>query len=133
GLGFTLEKLNNLFKEEVTVKKDFYMLKIIDYVMGIIDTSINEIINNKIRGYSDEVKEIYTKIYTEIIGPFFKVKFQKAEYRYSFLQTITPKEFTEEIQLNKLSEYKAFLEASDSIKQILTNLAKIVFNYKIEE
>ncbi|MDN4075851.1 hypothetical protein [Fictibacillus terranigra] len=127
GLDLSIETLNSLFLDEVEIMKGFYQLKIIDYVKGIIDSCINEVdINFR---YTEEVKTTYAGIYVDFIAPFIEVKFQHPEFRYSFLRTVTPKEFSKAIELNSLSEYESFLEASDAIKQTLSNLAKIIFNY----
>jgi hypothetical protein len=125
GLELSIASLNSLFLDEVVVIKGFYQLKIIDYVKGIIDSCINEIETNF--RYSDEIKAAYAGIYADIIAPFIEGKFQQPEFRYSFLQTVLPKEIKHE--MNTLSEYESFLEASDAIKQTLSNLAKIIFNH----
>ncbi|MGG1629822.1 hypothetical protein [Rossellomorea sp. NRS-1567] len=127
GLELSIESLNSLFLNEVEVMKDFYQLKIIDFVKGIIDSCINEVeVNFR---YADDIKTTYSRIYGDTIAPFIERKFNQPEFRISFLQTVTPKDLSQVIELNSLSEYETFLKASDAIKQTLSNLAKIIFNH----
>ncbi|NWQ43313.1 hypothetical protein MLOOGBEN_21670 [Bacillus sp. EB106-08-02-XG196] len=128
-IGFTLESLNSYFVNEVEVPRDFYKLKIIDYVKGIINVLVNENIRNIHPFYSNEIKESYSEIYVKVIIPFIEEKFETADYRYSFLQTVTPNDFSQEIVMDSIIEYECFLEASNSIKQTMANLAKILFYY----
>ncbi|MBY0029884.1 hypothetical protein ACQKJG_23220 [Priestia megaterium] len=127
GNELTLKKLDAFFDEKIEVMENFYELKIVDYVMGLIDSNITSV-QNALRIKEEEIEE-YIYIYEKLITPFIKEKFKVGQYRKSLLLSITPKEVNLSEELNTLAEFHSFTEASDAIMQFLSTLAKMIFSH----
>ncbi|WLR60638.1 hypothetical protein [Guptibacillus hwajinpoensis] len=120
----SLKDLDDYFNGKVEQLENFYALKIIDYVKGIIDSNLIDV---ELNPWGRGVYESYNYIYTRI-AKFIEEKFKINEYRNSFLLSTNPKE-VRHFNPNSLDEYIAFTEANVAITQFLSKLSKIIFYY----
>ncbi|MGG3271493.1 hypothetical protein ABEP16_21520 [Priestia aryabhattai] len=129
GIELTLEKLDKFFDGKINTIENFYELKIWNYIGRLIDANIYGI---EVDRFVTErlIKEEYRYIYLSLIAPFLKEKFKVPQYRKSFLLSVTPKAIKVSGELGTHVEFRSFVESSDSIKQFLSTLAKMIYYHR---
>lgn len=124
GKEISLKDLDVYFNGQLELLENFYVLKIIDYIKGIIDSNIIDV---ELNPWGRNVYEQYKQIYKDI-AHFIEEKFKVNEYRRSFLLSTSPKEIRV-FEANTLNEYIAFTEANVAISELLSKLSKIIFHH----
>jgi hypothetical protein len=118
----------NFSYNETNIVEGFYKNKIIDLIICLIDSNLEDI--DEDYTLSEHDKENYLLLY-KLLKEYFEEKFCDSDSRRKFLDTVIVSA-NKSIYSNSIQEYNEFLKASQTIEQFFLILSKILYYFIFE-